>query len=226
MNTTHVIIVAAGKGSRFGSDVPKQFCMLGDYPVLMHTAISLGRALPRAKMAIVLSQDYADYWLRLCEKVGFTSPRIVIGGDTRWESVKNAIEALNPDDSDIVMIHDGVRPVLKSEMMRRISKAMDQADAVIPVVPVTDSLREIADDGSSTMVDRSKLMAVQTPQAFRGAPLKQAYAMPYQSHFTDDASVYEAAGFGSPALVEGSPLNIKITNPRDIEVAALFMGIR
>lgn len=223
---THIIIVAAGKGSRFGGDLPKQFSLLGERPVLMHTVIRLGRALPHASIAIVLNEQYVSFWEKMCEQFGFVSPRVITGGDTRWESVKHAIDAIQPADDDIVMIHDGVRPVVKSEMMQRIMDAMLSADAAIPAIPVTDSLRQVNADGTSVSVDRSTLLAVQTPQAFRGAHIRKAYQLPFTSAFTDDASVYEAAGFGSPKLVEGSPLNIKITHPRDLEVAALFLGIR
>ncbi len=222
----HVIIVAAGKGSRFGGDLPKQFCLLGDEPVLMHTAKRLARALPKSNMAIVLNADYADYWRKMCEQYGFESPRIVIGGDTRWQSVKNALDALAPADDDIVLVHDGVRPVVSKDMVKRVIDALASAHASIPVQPVTDSLRQLDAEGASHAVDRSTLVAVQTPQAFRAKELMDAYRRPFQAYYTDDASVYECAGYGVPALVDGSPLNIKITNPRDIEVAAIFLGIR
>ncbi len=222
----HVIIVAAGKGSRFGGDLPKQFCLLGDEPVLMHTVKRLARALPKSNMAIVLNEEYADYWRKICEQYGFESPLIVIGGDTRWQSVKNALNVLKPDDGDIVLVHDGVRPVVSKEMVKRVTAALATTAASIPVQPVTDSLRQLDADGRSHAVDRSTLVAVQTPQAFHAKELVEAYSHPYRASYTDDASVYEAAGYGVPALVEGSPLNIKITHPRDIEVAAIFLGIR
>lgn len=219
----YAIIVAAGSGSRFGGDTPKQFCMLGDMPVLMHTVKRIGRALPHARLAIVLNADYVGLWQKMCERYGFVSPKVVEGGSTRWESVKKALEALQPEDDAVVYVHDGVRPVLPSAMMKNIAKAMTGADAVIPAIPVTDSLRRINDDGTSEAEDRSSLVAVQTPQAFRAGKLLAAYRQPFSPSFTDDASVYEAAGYGSPVLVEGSPLNIKITHPRDIEVAALYI---
>lgn len=219
----YAIIVAAGSGSRFGGEIPKQFCMLGDMPVLMHTVKRIARALPHARLAIVLNADYATLWQKMCEKYGFVSPMVVEGGATRWESVKKALAALKPSDDDAVYIHDGVRPVVPSAMMKRIIKAVAESDAVIPAIPVTDSLRRINENGTSEAEDRSALVAVQTPQAFRARKLLAAYRQPFSTNFTDDASVYEAAGYGSPTLVEGSPLNIKITHPRDIEVAALYL---
>lgn len=226
-NNVHVVIVAAGKGSRFGGDLPKQFSLLGDRPVLMHTVIRIARTMPRANIVMVLSKEYIDYWERMCELYGFVSPAVVAGGDTRWESVKNAIESLKAMPDDVVMIHDGVRPIVQTEMVQRILSAMDNSDAVIPYVSLTDSLRQLDADGvSSHAIDRSQLVAVQTPQAFRADKLLEAYKLPYRDSFTDDASVYEAAGFGVPTLVEGSATNIKITRPRDIDIAALYMGIR
>lgn len=219
----YAIIVAAGSGSRFGGDTPKQFCMLGDMPVLMHTVKRLARALPHAKLAIVLNADYISMWEKMCENYGFVSPMVVEGGATRWESVKKSLAVLKPDADAFVYIHDGVRPVVPTSMMKNIAKALATSDAAIPVIPVTDSLRRINEDGSSEAEDRSALVAVQTPQVFRAGKLLAAYEQPFSESFTDDASVYEAAGFGSPKLVDGSPLNIKITHPRDIEVAALYI---
>lgn len=222
----HVVVVAAGKGSRFGGDLPKQFSLLGDRPVLMHTVIRLARSMPAAHITIVLSEAYVTYWERMCEIYGFVSPRVVVGGETRWESVRNAVNSLGAAPDDIIMVHDGVRPMVETKMMHRILDAMKDATSVIPVVPLTDSLRELDGDTGSHAIDRSQLVAVQTPQAFRAENLLEAYKLDYRPDFTDDASVYEAAGYGSPTLVDGSSTNIKITRPRDIDIAALFMGIR
>ncbi len=221
----HVVIVAAGKGKRFGGDLPKQFKLLGDRPVLMHTVIRVARTMPTANIVMVLGHDYVQYWERMCEIYGFVSPRVVEGGDTRWQSVKNALDSLNAAPGDIIMVHDGVRPVVNTDMIHRILTGLETNDAVVPYISVTDSLRRI-DGDTSHAVDRSRLVAVQTPQAFRAEKLLEAYQQPYSENFTDDASVYEAAGFGAPALVEGSSQNIKVTRPRDIDIAALFMGIR
>lgn len=222
----HVVVVAAGKGSRFGGDLPKQFCLLGDRPVLMHTVIRIARSMPSANITIVLNEAYVTYWERMCEIYGFVSPKVIVGGETRWESVRNAVNSLGAAPDDIIMVHDGVRPMVETKMMHRILDAMADSTAVIPAVPLTDSLRELDGENGSHSIDRTQLVAVQTPQAFRAGNLLEAYGLDFRPEFTDDASVYEAAGFGSPTLVDGSSTNIKITRPRDIDIAALFMGIR
>lgn len=218
----HVIIVAAGRGSRFGSDLPKQFCLLAGKPVLMRTIEAFRGPLPDAEIILVISKEMEGLWTDLCREHRFDSPRLTYGGATRWESVKRAVEAINPDDADIVMVHDGARPIVSADMVERLLSEMEHSTAAIPVVPVTDSLR-IVMDGGSQAIDRTPLRAVQTPQAFAGAAIKQMYALPYSPMFTDDASVYEAAGLGSPSLVAGSPSNIKITHPTDLAIAAALL---
>lgn len=218
-----VIIVAAGRGSRFGSDLPKQYCLLAGRPVLMHTVDAFRRTLPDAEIILVISREMESLWTDLCREHSFASPRIVYGGATRWESVKNAVQSISPADTDTVLVHDGARPIVDAGMVSRLLAEMVQSSAAIPVVPVTDSLR-IVMEGGSEAIDRSHLRAVQTPQAFFGAAIKSMYDMPYSPLFTDDASVYEAAGFGSPALVAGSPSNIKITHPTDLAIAEALLG--
>ena len=222
----YIIIVAAGRGNRFGSDLPKQVCMLGQRPVLMHAVIAMARAVPDAELIVVVNDAYRDLWLKMCESAGFASPRLVSGGDTRFQSVKNALDSISADApaDAIVLVHDGARPVVKRDMVRRVVEATVANAAAVPVVPVTDSLREIDADGSSVPFDRSRVVGVQTPQGFRLADLRNAYSHGYTPSMTDDASVWQIAGLPAPALVEGSPLNIKITHPRDIDIADLFIN--
>ncbi len=223
MSKTHLIIVAAGSGSRFGSPLPKQFCELAGRPVVMHAIDALQRAIANASCAIVLAPDRVEYWYALCEQYHFTSPQVVIGGDTRWQSVKNALDVA-PADADLIAIHDGARPLPSQEMILAVINAFNdpKVQGAVPAIAVTDSLRMICNEGSKP-IDRSLLRAVQTPQAFRADLLRRAYQMPYQPTFTDDASVMEAAGFTSIALPQGSPDNIKITNPRDIAIAEAIL---
>ena len=225
MNAQHIynIIVAAGSGSRFGAALPKQYCLMNGRPVLMHTIENMRRALPQSQIVLVLNRDFVDYWTELCVKYSFISPKVVEGGDTRWQSVKNAIDEI-PADAQVITVHDGARPIVDSMMVERLISALDDAVGAIPVVSVTDSLRLIVESGS-TPVDRSLYKAVQTPQAFHADKLIEAYSLPFDATFTDDASVLAALGY-DVALVEGDTYNIKITNPLDIEIAQLYLRQR
>lgn len=225
MNAQHIynIIVAAGSGSRFGTSLPKQYCVLNNRPVLMHTIENMREALPDSHIILVLNKDFVDYWAELCEKYSFASPKVVEGGDTRWQSVKNAINTI-PADAQVITVHDGARPIVDKTMVERLIKALDDAQGAIPVVAVTDSLRMLTDD-SSMPVERAAYRAVQTPQAFHAKKLIEAYSLPFDATFTDDASVLATLGC-DVALVEGDTYNIKITHPLDIEIAHLYMRQR
>lgn len=220
------IIVAAGSGRRFGSDCPKQFQPLAGRPVLMHTIDRMRHALPDSDILLVLSKEHLKLWEGLCGKYGFHSPTIIIGGSTRWQSVKNAVDTIElaPDEEGIITVHDGARPLIDTALIKRIIDGLISASGSIPAIPVTDSLRMIEDNGASHPVDRSSIRAVQTPQAFDAHKLIKAYGLPYDSSFTDDASVMAAAGYTDIALVEGGIFNIKITMPADIDVATIYMA--
>lgn len=222
---THIIVVAAGSGSRFGGDLPKQFCELSGKPVLVHAIEAFRRALPLADITLVLSRWGEEYWRDYCERTGYVSPPVVIGGDTRARSVCNALEALaltHIADDDIVLVHDGARPLVSAAVIHRVAGAVDELCGAVPAVMPVDSLRLVSDSGSRT-VDRAVYRAVQTPQGFPFGLLYDAYrhALLADGTFTDDASVYEAAR-GEVRLVPGSPLNLKITNPDDIAIASVL----
>lgn len=220
------IIVAAGSGSRFGADRPKQYCMLEGRPVLMHTIDNMRHALPGSNILLVISDNHRDLWDELCREHGFTSPLTVTGGCTRWQSVKNAIDSIPHGKADIITVHDGARPLIDAPFVSRIIDGIADASGAIPVIPVTDSLRMISPDGTSSPADRSLFRAVQTPQAFRADRLIKAYSLPYRDSFTDDASVMKEAGFGDINLIDGDPHNIKITLPDDIDIASIYMHRR
>lgn len=225
MNAQHIynIIVAAGSGSRFGAALPKQYCLMNGRPVLMHTIENMRVALPDSHVVLVLNKDFVDYWAELCEQYSFESPCVVVGGDSRWQSVKNAIDTI-PDDAEVITVHDGARPIVDRMMVERLIAALNDAPGAIPVVSVTDSLRQLNEQGS-VPVDRALYKAVQTPQAFHADKLVEAYSLPFVPTFTDDASVMAAMGY-EVALVEGDTYNIKITNPLDIEIAQLYLRQR
>lgn len=219
------IIVAAGSGSRFGANVPKQFCVLNGKPVLMHTIERMRQALPASRIIIVLSIDFINYWHELCDEHNFQSPEIAIGGNTRWQSVKNALVQIKKDTNteSIITIHDGARPIISDKLIDRVIKGTTSASGAIPATNVTDSLRIINPNGTSSPTDRSVFRAVQTPQAFHAEKLIKAYSLPYLPDFTDDASVMVAAGYDDIILVDGDYRNIKITMPHDIEIAAIYL---
>lgn len=225
MKAQHIynIIVAAGSGSRFGAALPKQYCLMNGRPVLMLTIENMRVALPDSHIVLVLNKDFVDYWAELCEQYSFVSPRVVVGGDSRWQSVKNAVDTI-PREAEVITVHDGARPIVDRMMVERLIAALDDAPGAIPVVSVTDSLRRVNEQGSAP-VDRSQYKAVQTPQAFHADKLVAAYSLPFNPTFTDDASVMAALG-NDVALVEGDTYNIKITNPLDIEIAQLYLRQR
>lgn len=213
------IVVAAGAGHRFGGPVPKQFCLLWGRPVLMTTLERLHAAAPDAHIIVVLSPGMEDEWAAMCRGYGFgLAHTIVPGGATRAESVRAALRSI-PDGGEVgwISIHDAARPMVTPEMFGRLTAALAEGvDGVIPAVAVTDSLREVAPDGSSRAVDRTLYRAVQTPQLFDGPKRLRADLMELRPDFTDDASVMEAAGFTRLVLAEGDPRNIKITHAGDI----------
>lgn len=217
MTRTHIIIVAAGASTRFGGDTPKQFRSLCGKPVLCRTIDRIREIAPEATLSVVLAADAIDYWKALCLVHDCQSPEIVVGGITRWESVKHALDKL-PPDCDLVMIHDGARPFPTREMMKGLTSFPKKFAGVVPGVPMTDSVRRQRKCGRFQACDRSEYFAVQTPQSFRTATLIEAYKAPYQPEFTDDASVVENIG-GKIHVVPGDPYNIKITNPLDLQIA-------
>lgn len=222
----HTIIVAGGKGLRMGGDIPKQFIPVSGMPVLMHTIRRFREYDPQMHIVLVLPKDHQDYWRQLCSEYSFTDKHdIADGGSTRFYSSQNGIMALaEAPDSDIVAIHDGVRPLVSVETIGRCFTAAAESGAAIPVLPVIDTLRYVghADENSVNTepghnVLRSDYRVVQTPQTFRLALLRRAFTQPFSERFTDDASVVEALG-EKVTMVDGNRENIKITTPYDLKV--------
>lgn len=212
----YAIIVAGGKGLRMGSDVPKQFLPINGKPVLMHTIEAFRNALKDVIIVLVLPAEQQDYWQELCKKYNFYSPELIAkGGETRFHSVKNGLAHLADDYDALVGIHDGVRPFVSEETIQRCYDAAAKGEAVVPVVPVVETIRQILPDGKSITRPRDAYRLVQTPQTFPLALLKKAYEQPYSEAFTDDASVVEALG-KEIIMVEGNRENIKITTPADL----------
>ena len=214
----YVIIVAGGKGLRMGSDIPKQFLPIGGKPVLMRTLERFREYSAELQIILVLPETQQDYWKGLCNEYHFQVEYLLAnGGQTRFHSVQNGL-ALIPDDAEgVVGVHDGVRPFPSVEVIRNCYETARTAKAVIPVIPVVETVRHLEGDSSVT-VPRGDYRLVQTPQTFDIQLLKAANRQPYNDGFTDDASVVESYGHAI-TLVEGNRENIKITTPYDIVVA-------
>lgn len=211
-----VIIVAGGSGSRMQSALPKQFMMLGSLPVVAHTINTFKEALPASDIVVVLPEEHIAMWKNLAARFDIAAHRVVAGGKERFYSVKCGINAL-AEDVELIAVHDGVRAMVTKQLIIRTLLDAETAGASIPVIEVADSYRRIENDGSH-IVPRSELRIVQTPQIFRAEVLRKAYEQSFNTAFTDDASVVEAAGY-KISLVEGDKHNIKLTTPEDMEYA-------
>ncbi|MBQ9261925.1 MAG: 2-C-methyl-D-erythritol 4-phosphate cytidylyltransferase [Prevotella sp.] len=227
----YIIVVAGGKGLRMGSDIPKQFLPIGDKPVLMRTLERFREYSDDLQIILVLPEAQQEYWQELCKKYDFKVEYLLAnGGQTRFHSVQNGL-ALVPDDAEgVVGVHDGVRPFPSIEVIRNCYETARTAKAVIPVIPVVETLRHISLTShplplTSKTVPRDEYRLVQTPQTFDIQLLKAANRQPYNDGFTDDASVVESYGH-KITLVEGNRENIKITTPYDITVAEAIINIK
>ena len=198
------------------SSLPKQFMLLGGEPVVARTINTFAEALPGAEIVVVLPEEHIAMWKNLAARFDVAVHKCVAGGAERFHSVKAGIAALS-DDVTSIMVHDGVRALITKKLIIRTALAVEDNDAVIPVVDVVDSYRRVTDSGSE-IVPRSELRIVQTPQIFKSETLRRAYEQEFDTSFTDDASVVEAAGY-KVALEEGERENFKITTPLDITLA-------
>lgn len=218
----YIIVVAGGKGLRMGSDIPKQFLPIGDKPVLMRTLERFREYSDDLQIILVLPEAQQEYWQELCKKYNFKVEYLLAnGGQTRFHSVQNGL-ALVPDNAEgVVGIHDGVRPFPSIGVIRNCYETARIAKAVIPVIPVVETVRHLNNDDSMT-VPRNEYRLVQTPQTFDIQLLKAANHQPYNDGFTDDASVVESYGH-KITLVEGNRENIKITTPYDLKIAEVLI---
>ncbi|WP_295901544.1 2-C-methyl-D-erythritol 4-phosphate cytidylyltransferase [uncultured Alistipes sp.] len=228
MESTGIIIVAGGSGSRAGGARPKQFRFLGGMPVLARTINTFAAALPGAEIVAVLPEQHIGFWKNLSARFDVAEHKIVAGGAERFHSVRNGLAALTSDPG-LIAVQDGVRPLGSIAMIRRVAEAAARHGAAVPVVEPVDSFRETdADEAgnvASHIVDRRFLRIVQTPQIFRADVLRRAYEAEYRAEFTDDASVVEAIG-QAVCLAEGERENLKLTTPGDFVVAEALIAAR
>lgn len=177
------------------------------------------------KSILLLPGAYLSFWEELCKEHRFDIPHLVVeGGDNRFESVRNGLNA-DIERAGLILVHDGVRPFPSDRLIGELIGSARQYGAAIPACAMTDSVRELSDpsDRSGRLFDRARLRTVQTPQAFRGELLRNAYRAEYDPRMTDDTSVVETMAGVKPVLVEGETSNIKITSPFDLEIAAAYL---
>jgi 2-C-methyl-D-erythritol 4-phosphate cytidylyltransferase len=200
--------------------VPKQFLLLAGRPLLVYSLMAFSEAYPDIALVLVLPEPFIPEWERLCSLHEITLVhQVVSGGETRFHSVRNALPLVSSEG--FIAIHDGVRPMATPELIRRCFDSAASMGNAVPVIPVTESLRIVL-GSENRPEERERIRIVQTPQVFRAASLKNAYKQDFDVTFTDDATVMERWG-EKIHLVPGLPENIKITTPRDLEVAVFFM---
>lgn len=224
----YLIVVAGGSGTRMGTSVPKQFLELDGKSVLHRTIERFVDAVSGIKVVTVLPAEHIGIRKTYCYEHGLHCPQtLVSGGITRFHSVKNGLERL--PEGALVAVHDGVRPFVSAELVRRLFEKAEECPAVIPVIPCVDTIKVLEcrkdDSGAARLetvpgvkADRNMLFGAQTPQVFLSDALKEAYSQAFDTSFTDDASVVESKNIPL-AYVEGERYNIKITSPDDLVLA-------
>ncbi len=223
------IIVAAGKGERMGKLLPKQYLYLNDRPVMIHTLEVFEQASMVNEIILVVAPDKVGYCsFELLPAYRLNKVKSIIeGGKTRQESVFYGLNAV-PDDTDIVIIHDGVRPLLSVGLIEKVIEAARRSGAAIPVILPKDTVKLIDEEGFiDTTISRDKIRLSQTPQAFKFDLIRRAYEEVYKKgiEVTDDSAILESYGHKIEA-VEGEYTNIKITTPDDIIWATHYLSKR
>lgn len=220
----YLIVVAGGKGTRMGGEMPKQFQLLGDKPVIMQTLERLHAMDPGIQLILVLPAEHFELWKELCKQHSFAVPLLLAqGGTTRFHSVQNGLAQVDDIDEALVGVHDGVRPFVSPRVLADCFREAWINGAAIPMLDVQDSLRHIiGGNGVTEVVPRDRYRLVQTPQVFKLSLLRRAYEQRFIESFTDDASVVEALG-EHVAGVEGNRENIKLTTPFDLMIAKTLM---
>lgn len=216
------IIVAAGVGKRMGSELPKQFLLLHNKPVLYYTIRTFLSAYDDMQIILVMGEEYVDMGREIID-AWFDNEKIkiTIGGATRFESVKNGLALV--EEESIIFVHDAVRCAVSKALIHRCFQAALETGSAIPAIKCSDSMRIINDEGDSEPLDRDKVVMIQTPQVFHSKILIPAFNIDYKDRFTDEASVVEAFGM-KVSIIEGEPQNLKITHPMDLAIAAQIVS--
>ena len=225
----YVIVMAAGSGTRMGAEVPKQFIEIDGKAILQMTIEVFQEACPDIAVVTVLPEAHMAYWRNYCLERNFICPQILVkGGITRFHSVRNALAKI--PDGAVVAVHDGVRPLVSPELVRNMFETAVKEPALIPVMPCVETMKVLEKKGDVLVavpgesVDRSRLFGAQTPQIFHSEVIKDAYSLPYDTSFTDDASVVEKYG-KNLSYVMGERFNIKLTTQEDLLLARAILSL-
>ena len=218
----YVLIIAGGVGKRMNLNIPKQFIPIAEKPVLMHTISKFHAFDSKIKIIVIIPREHIALWKDLCKEFNFKiEHQVVKGGKERFYSVKNGLKVV-PENS-LVLIHDGVRPLVSVETIARVVEGSEAYGNAIPFIEMTQSVRKVV-NGKSKAVDRSQLKLIQTPQGFHSSLIKEAYSKRFRASFTDDASVLEAYGYDIN-LVKGNTKNIKITSSTDLHLVECLLKL-
>jgi 2-C-methyl-D-erythritol 4-phosphate cytidylyltransferase len=221
MTRQYAIIVAGGSGARMSENVPKQFLLLSEKPILVHTIERWLEFCPDIPIILVLPHAHLETWKEMTEKFNIKANITVVnGGKERFHSVQNALRHV--PDGVLVAVHDAVRPLVSVETIETSFQLAEKHGSAVPYTVPQASMRIENDDGINVSINRKLFRIIQTPQTFSSSKLKQAYQQPYRDDFTDDASVWEKTG-EKVWLFEGNEENIKITTPWDLKVAECFL---
>jgi 2-C-methyl-D-erythritol 4-phosphate cytidylyltransferase len=218
----YAIIVAGGTGTRMGRAIPKQFLLLHDRPVLYYTLRAFLEAYDDLEIILVLPEEYSDMGKEIIDAYfDYTRIQVTFGGETRFHSVQNGLKLVQ--EESVVFVHDAVRCLVTTDLIQLCFEHTLQMGSAVPVIRSKDSVRFLNEEGNDNEVlDRNKVVLVQTPQTFHSKILLPAFQIDYKERFTDEATVVEAFGL-KISLVEGDEDNIKITRPVDLLIAEALL---
>ena len=219
MSTFAVILPAAGKSTRFkDKHYNKPFAMLADRAVWLHAAEKFLNRDDVKQFILVISADDREYFnMKFAANVAILGIEVVEGGEQRADSVRNALARVKPD-IDFVAVHDAARPCIANEWIDKVFGAAEKSDAAIMAIPVAGTLKRVQDNKITETVSRENIWEAQTPQVFRRQLLLDAYAARGDTNPTDEAQMVE--NHGHPVtVVQGSPINLKITTKEDLRLA-------
>lgn len=216
----YAIIVGGGSGKRMQNVIAKQFLLLKNKPILMHTLSAFYISTFKPELIVVLHEDLHMQWKGLCLTYNFNIPHLLIkGGEQRFHSVRNGLMAIKGDG--IVAVHDAVRPLVSAKLIEQTYEIAEQQGNAIACIKPSDSIRKVKNE-ESKILNREEIVLIQSPQTFEIGQLRKAYQQHYKPKFTDDASVVEKAGF-KINLIKGERHNLKITYPEDLELANFLL---